>query len=150
MALADVDNDGDIDAYVCNNTDSADVLYLNDGQARFVASTQEFPKGESSKAHWVDWNSDGNVDLLVAQWNGLLNHFINDGNGEFYLKQEVGHGGFPLHASSVEISTAISRWTSMWSGFQESNLPIGVFLGDGKTRHSAVSTVCRGDDGELD
>jgi hypothetical protein len=40
-AMVDIDNDGDLDLYVCNY-EAPNQLFLNDGKARFTERAQEF------------------------------------------------------------------------------------------------------------
>ncbi|MXX63450.1 MAG: CRTAC1 family protein [Holophagales bacterium] len=72
-AVADIDNDGDLDLYVTNF--GADVLYRNEGGGRFVDVTASFgvaTPGWSTSAVFFDADLDGWLDLYVAryvQWN---------------------------------------------------------------------------------
>lgn len=92
VALADVDNDGDLDAYFVQSGFPAgqaqspgNELYLNDGRGRFEvlrdpgdAADQGYGMGVSAG----DYDNDGDVDLYVTNWgpNVLLR---NDGSGRF-------------------------------------------------------------------
>ena len=72
-AVADIDNDGDVDLYVTNF--GADVLYRNEGGGRFVDATAAFGLATpewSTSAVFFDANLDGWLDLYVAryvEWN---------------------------------------------------------------------------------
>lgn len=106
-AFGDFDNDGDLDLYVVNwwcvecegniwqqNTDR---LYENLGDGRFADITfmlrEEFTDGAGYSAAWVDYDSDGDLDIYVANDKGFdgprqpdlpFNHnvlFRNDGPG---------------------------------------------------------------------
>lgn len=74
---ADMDNDGDLDLYVANESQSdtnpsyGDLIYLNDGTGRFdrhapVAFSQ--PMRPSTGASLFDYDQDGLLDVLVATW----------------------------------------------------------------------------------
>jgi hypothetical protein len=68
VAVADVDNDGDLDLFVANY--GPDVLYLNRGDGSFDearGSGVEDP-GWGSSAAFADVNGDGLVDLYVANY----------------------------------------------------------------------------------
>jgi hypothetical protein len=68
VAVADVDNDGDLDLYVTNR--GPNVLYLNQGDGAFVMARDcgaEDPRW-STAASFADFNGDGLVDLYVANY----------------------------------------------------------------------------------
>ncbi|QDU37377.1 FG-GAP repeat protein [Maioricimonas rarisocia] len=69
VAVADFDNDGFDDVYVCNV--GPDVLYLNMGDGTFIDVTE--PAGIdngrwSSSAAWGDLDRDGDLDLYVCNY----------------------------------------------------------------------------------
>ena len=75
IALADLDNDGDLDAFVAGGDlglergRQDDALYLNRGEGSFAAFTVSAP-GSGRTVAPADWDRDGDVDLLVAQLGG--------------------------------------------------------------------------------
>lgn len=97
----DVDNDGDLDLYVCSGSvetskysaNYLDKLYLNDGKGNFSLSSQLLPTKEgfhsSSTVTTADVDNDGDIDLFVGErtipnayatpTSGYL--LINDGKG---------------------------------------------------------------------
>lgn len=98
----DADGDGDLDLYVVSGGRSfsrsssalMDRLYLNDGQANFIKSTQSLPFSKyhsNSTISTTDFDGDGDLDLFVGErfdaftygvgGRGFL--FSNDGNGKF-------------------------------------------------------------------
>jgi enediyne biosynthesis protein E4 len=94
VALADVDNDGDLDAYTGTNTTNASLaegetseLLLNEG-GTFVLGSDASPLRVTSGdtpagASFVDYDRDGNVDLWVTQY-GVQDHlYRGDGSGNF-------------------------------------------------------------------
>lgn len=66
----DVDGDGDLDVLLTGQVDAdADpqtLLYLNDGEGSFTASTEVFIGVVNSKAFWFDLNKDGQLDLIYT------------------------------------------------------------------------------------
>ena len=92
VALADVDGDGDLDAYLVQGgslTGGEDTpdneLYLNDGDGRFAMAS--YPGDAADRGYGMgvtagDYDNDGDVDLYVTNWgpNVLLR---NDGGGRF-------------------------------------------------------------------
>ena len=71
-AMVDIDNDGDLDLYVCNY-DSPNFLYLNETQSpdepRFVESAQAFGLNivdASFMPAFCDYDLDGDLDVLIT------------------------------------------------------------------------------------
>lgn len=65
----DVDGDGDVDLYVCNDFDDPDYLWLNDGSGTFRLAHPFALRTQSHASMAVDFsdvNRDGHVDFFVA------------------------------------------------------------------------------------
>ncbi len=66
-AMVDIDNDGDLDVYVCNHG-TPNQLFLNDGQARFTESAKAFGLDLTEASHtpaFCDYDLDGHLDLFL-------------------------------------------------------------------------------------
>ena len=113
-ALADLDGDGDLDAYLVQSgslyLDSppfSDRLYWNDGHGNFEASDAPLParQGYGMGVATGDYDNDGDVDLYVTTVgpNALLR---NDGNGRFTeIAQSAGvdDPGFGASAAFLDL-----------------------------------------------
>lgn len=85
LSHADVDGDGDLDAYVCYSDITSTFsheLYLGDGQGGFTRATN-FPSQlpESISSVFGDFDGDGDQDLVLAADRGI--YLENDGKGGF-------------------------------------------------------------------
>ncbi|MDH4071075.1 MAG: VCBS repeat-containing protein, partial [Ignavibacteria bacterium] len=88
----DLDNDGDMDAFVVNWYGDDNLLYRNNGDGTFVQALGEVPVmdgGYSETCSWGDYDSDGDLDLYVTN-SGVISipsrqNFLyqNNGNGLF-------------------------------------------------------------------
>lgn len=87
-AWADVDNDGDADALVINNTFSPSFLYTNQGAGSFSRNEGPGFTKEVSYFHsgvFADYDRDGKLDLFLSNyWPTRFNElYKNEGNGSF-------------------------------------------------------------------
>lgn len=77
----DFDNDGDEDLFVTNLGSQYNCFYQNEGIGIFTKITTSIITQENSTstaASWADYNNDGNLDLVVANY-GKNFLFRNDG-----------------------------------------------------------------------
>ncbi len=82
VVLGDVDEDGDLDAFVSNST--ANELWLNDGTGTFSDSGQTLGSSSSYDVALGDVDKDGDLDVFVANYSGQANKiWLNDATGTF-------------------------------------------------------------------
>ena len=85
IAAADVDDDGDVDLVLGNHYD-ANLLYLNDGTGVFAdASAGRLPVDSdwAGDLAFADVDSDGDLDLIVANEQTQNRIYLNSGTGFF-------------------------------------------------------------------
>ena len=82
-AFSDIDGDGDMDLVVTGAGQNGTVLYVNDGDGRFVDGTagsglDDLPalgEGRLSQMHgltFADFDRDGDLDLLMTHWDDVV------------------------------------------------------------------------------
>ena len=67
-AMVDIENDGDLDIYVCNY-DSPNQLFINDGSGKFTdhASVSGVDVADASvSSHFCDYDRDGDLDFYLV------------------------------------------------------------------------------------
>lgn len=93
VAAADVDGDGLLDLYF-TGLDTPNRLYKNEGGFSFRDITEEAGLTDdlpnSTGAVFADVDGDGWPDLLVSSFDGENVLYLNDGNGNFSLKDDSG------------------------------------------------------------
>jgi hypothetical protein len=114
-ALADFDNDGDLDAYLVNAGvlfgERADRppnrLYLNDGAGRFTDHTEASATGDRGYGIGVtcaDYDADGFIDIYVTNFGANV-LYRNNGDATFTdvtADAGVGHEGWGSSAAFVD------------------------------------------------
>jgi len=93
VAVADYDNDGNLDLYVTGY--GGNVLYRNVGNCKFEDVTEKAgvrAGGFSTGAAWGDYDRDGNVDLFVSRYV----HVDLDHLPEFGSSKDCLYKGFPV------------------------------------------------------
>ena len=87
LDLGDVDEDDDLILITVSQQKGVNKLYLNDGKGNFTDSNQILdsnPDNNESKAvQFGDIDNDGDLDLVIGDWNLGLKIFLNDNYGHF-------------------------------------------------------------------
>jgi hypothetical protein len=106
VSLGDIDNDGDLDAFVINgdwDTEEPNEVWFNDGNGNFTASDQAFENSKCGEVGLADLDNDGDLDAYIAYYNYSGGEpdevWFNDGTGHFTDSgQRLGHrnGGVAL------------------------------------------------------
>ena len=91
VALADYDNDGDLDLFVPQNERSR--LFRNNNDFTFTDVTEESGEladvpGEAQVAAWGDVNGDGALDLVIGFAARPARLYLNDGKARFVDRTE--------------------------------------------------------------
>ena len=100
VAVADYDNDGDVDLYLSGL--GPDHLFQNQGNGRFIDLSKESGLHNpdfGTSAAWFDYDKDGQLDLFVAnyvKWSRETDIFCTlDGKNKSYCTPESYQGSTP-------------------------------------------------------
>ncbi len=86
ISVADIDNDGFDDLYVCQPAGLPNRLYRNRGDGTFDDITESSGLGileNTACALFADFNNHGRQDVIVVRASGPV-FFVNDGGGKFH------------------------------------------------------------------
>jgi hypothetical protein len=110
VALGDVDGDGLVDVFFAK-TQGCSALYRNLGRWKFEEITTAAGVGacdrQSTGAALVDFDGDGDLDLILLATRGPNAVFVNDGKARFTEHKDlgldsVGRGGTTLAMADVD------------------------------------------------
>ena len=92
VRLGDLDGDGDLDAVVANGRHwpQRNYAFFNQGQGRFnVLRSIGNDEATSYACELADLDGDGDLDIAVGNDMAPNQIFLNDGEGNFSLKENV-------------------------------------------------------------
>jgi phosphodiesterase/alkaline phosphatase D-like protein len=126
---ADYDNDGDLDLFLANAANQANVLYINEGNGSFSAAPAgigEIVTDEdwSYNGNWADIDSDGDLDLFVT----------NSGNNALYINQ--GDGTFNKVGTGLLVTDGAYIYGNAWGDYNnDGRLDLFVASPDGQKQN---------------
>jgi tetratricopeptide (TPR) repeat protein len=97
VSVADIDNDGFDDLYICQPAGLPNRLFRNQGDGTFADITEASGLGildNTACALFADFDNDGRQDVIVVRTNGPL-LFLNQGDGKFRQKPDAFHFSQP-------------------------------------------------------
>jgi len=108
VSIADVDNDGLDDLYVCQPAGLPNRLYRNRGDGTFEDITDASGLGileNTACALFADFSNRGRQDVILIRNNGPL-LFLNEGGGKFRLKPDAFQFASPPQGTFVGAAVA--------------------------------------------
>lgn len=152
VALGDLDNDGDLDAFLVSGDKETgfDRVLLNDGTGTFEDTLQQF--GNYDGVHVALGDFDGDTDLDAFVTNGIGQPsmiWMNDGTGVFYDGgQRLSHRGTGKVAvgdldNDGDMDAVVSSsgaFDFVWMNL--SQIGAGDFNADGKVDRQDVHQLC--------
>jgi uncharacterized repeat protein (TIGR01451 family) len=115
----DYDNDLDLDLFVSNAGNQNNFLYQNNGNGTFTKITNSIVTtnvGNSHGSAWGDYDSDGDIDLLVS----------NDANGNNFLYANNGDGTFAA-VSNVITQDGGNSFGAAWADI-DNDLDLDLYV----------------------
>lgn len=115
--LSDIDNDGDLDAFVCRD-DGVSQSFRNDGTGNMILDqsliqTAVLPGNYS--AIWTDYNNDGNIDLYISKC--LANAQPGNPARTNLLYRNNGDGTFTETGAEAGLDDNAQSWSTVFEDF---------------------------------
>ncbi len=173
VVAGDVDGDGDDDLFMTHLTGQTNTLYLNDGSGGFRDATDQLNLGVSSMQYtgfgtvWIDFDNDGDHDLLIA--NGAVfaqdtseddrgakygqrnQLYRNDGRGRFEDVSEIAGQSFQLARISRGAAVGdIDNDGDLDAVVSNSDGPAELLINGSERQHHWLSLRLRGVDSNRD
>ncbi len=148
-AVADLDNDGDLDILTSSvNSDEVGIL-LNNGSGSFAAAVSYNSSNGAQEIAVGDFNEDGNLDFITA--SSLDSGFsINFGNGNGTFGSEVTGNDQDGHSRAVKTADLDGDGHLDLVFGREDDNEINIFFGNGNgTFGSKITISIAADDPEI-
>lgn len=113
-SFSDIDNDGDLDLYVCNMA-APDLLYVNQGDGTFKEegfSRGVAYNGASKQANFCDYDRDGDLDFYLVTYQDIIEI-------PHQLIRENEKGEIEVIPGKEEYATIIDGHVDYWPGEQD-------------------------------
>lgn len=129
VSWTDIDNDGDLDLFIANESSTANQLFLNNnGSFTEVTSGDLVTSAKSSMGcSWADYDNDGDLDVFVTNLKEGNQLFNNQGNGNFQL------------VSSSTVGQTGSSFGSIW-GDVDNDGDLDLFVANADFSGTKVSS----------
>lgn len=145
IVCGDVDNDGDVDIFVANDT-TPNLLYLNDGDGTFsedalfagVALSEEGRAYSGMGANLGDFDNDGFLDIVITNFQDQVNSIYQNGKNGFFndvsFATGIGEKSLPYLAWGVDfVDFDNDGWLDLFvaNGHLDDNIaeidPVGTY-----------------------
>lgn len=115
--MADIDNDGNLDAFVCHDVDQSHP-YRNDGTGYLVLDQtliNTLDVGGNYAAIWCDYDNDWDIDLYITKCRGGA--AVGDPQRINLLYRNNGDGTFTEVGEETNMNDGDQSWTTVFEDF---------------------------------
>jgi hypothetical protein len=115
--MADIDNDGDLDAFVCHDVDES-YPYRNDGNQNMVLDQtliQTLDLAGNYASLWVDYDNDGDTDMYLTKCRQGSTPGDPERTNAMYRNN--GDGTWTEVAASINMADNAQSWASVFADF---------------------------------
>ena len=115
--MSDIDNDGDLDAFVCHDIDLSHP-YRNDGTGAMTLDQNlivTLDRPGNYAAIWVDYDNDGDNDMYLTKCRGGSSP--GDPNRDNAMYTNNGDGTFTENALDINMRDNAQSWATVFEDF---------------------------------
>jgi hypothetical protein len=115
--MADIDNDGDLDTFVCHDVDLSHP-YRNDGTGNMVLDQtliQTIDAPGNYAAIWVDYDNDGDIDMYLTKCRGGASPGDPFRDNAMYTNN--GDGTFTENGQDINMRDNAQSWATVFEDF---------------------------------
>ena len=115
--IVDIDNDGDLDAFVCHDVDG-NHPYRNDGNQNMVLDyslIETIDLAGNYASLWVDYDNDGDTDMHLTKCRQGSSPGDPERTNAMYRNN--GDGTFTEVAASINLADNEQSWATIWHDF---------------------------------
>ncbi|KAA3622771.1 MAG: T9SS C-terminal target domain-containing protein [Bacteroidetes bacterium] len=115
--MADIDNDGHLDAFVCHDVDQSHP-YRNDGTGNMILDQSLIETADLAgnyAALWVDYDNDNDIDLYITKCRG--GSAPGDIERTNLLYRNNGDGSFSEVGEEANMDDNAQSWTTVFEDF---------------------------------
>ncbi len=115
--MVDIDNDGDLDAFVCHDVDESHP-YRNDGNQNMVLDQtliQTLDLAGNYASLWVDYDNDGDTDMYLTKCRQGSTPGDPERTNAMYRNN--GDGTWTEVAASINMADNAQSWSSIFADF---------------------------------
>lgn len=131
--FVDIDNDGDLDAFVCHDVEP-NVYYINDGSGNLSfnqGGLGDYVSGGNYGSIWIDYDNDGDLDMFIAKCGG------EEARRKNQMLRNNGDGSYTEVAVSLNLDDPMQTWSSAWGDFDNDG-DMDVFVGASSGTHKLM------------
>lgn len=137
--LADLDGDGDLDAFTANTGGA--IIWVNDG-AGYFSMGPSLGNANAWAVDLGDLDNDGDMDAFVGVMGGQEQVWTNQGGMSFVLSQEVGSNDQTRHVALSDLDGDLDLDVFIVNHFNDTNV---VYLNDGTGYFTHAQTISNQD-----
>ncbi len=100
IVVADLDKDDDLDLALAIRNGTGISVFKNNGDGTFTPR-EDYAGAESRGITAADFDGDGDIDLVTANYDKTLTIFINNGFGEFPAIRTDSDGAYPQYTRGI-------------------------------------------------